>query len=95
MLVAAVQLCHSMCSTSALDHLYLASAQTLTSWLRATVLYRMLLFACRYAMLSLGNIYFSNLEDKGRYDKHLQHAANFYVQVSTVHALHIVFSRIT
>jgi hypothetical protein len=41
---------------------------------------------CRYAMLSLGNIYFSNLEDKGRYDKHLQHAANFYVQVRTLNS---------
>lgn len=37
-----------------------------------------------YAMLSLGNIYFSNLEDKGKYEKHLQHAANFYQQILLV-----------
>ncbi|CAM9217141.1 unnamed protein product [Discosporangium mesarthrocarpum] len=34
-----------------------------------------------YAMLSLGNIYFSNLEDRTKYEKHLQHAANFYQEV--------------
>ncbi|CAM9716511.1 unnamed protein product [Chrysoparadoxa australica] len=34
-----------------------------------------------YAMLSLGNIYFANLEDKGKYDKHLGHAANFYQRI--------------
>ncbi|CAM9129407.1 unnamed protein product, partial [Choristocarpus tenellus] len=34
-----------------------------------------------YAMLSLGNIYFSNLEDRTKYEKHLQYAANFYQEV--------------
>lgn len=35
----------------------------------------------RYANLSLGNIYFSNLEDRTKYEKHLLHAANFYHEV--------------
>eukprot|EP00752_Nemacystus_decipiens_P002121 g2024.t1 len=34
-----------------------------------------------YANLSLGNIYFSNLEDRTKYEKHLLHAANFYHEV--------------
>ena len=34
-----------------------------------------------YANLSLGNIYFSNLEDRTKYEKHLLHAANFFHEV--------------
>lgn len=34
-----------------------------------------------YANLSLGNVYFSNLEDRTKYEKHLLHAANFYHEV--------------
>lgn len=34
-----------------------------------------------YANLSLGNIYFSNLEDRTKYERHLLHAANFYHEV--------------
>ncbi|CAM9649113.1 unnamed protein product, partial [Phaeothamnion confervicola] len=39
------------------------------------------LHADKYTLLSLGNIYFSNLDDKGKFDKHLAHAANYYRQV--------------
>jgi RNA polymerase-associated protein CTR9 len=34
-----------------------------------------------YAVVSLGNVYFSNLDDKGKYDKHIGYASNFFHQV--------------
>ena len=34
-----------------------------------------------YASLSLGNIYFANLNVQGRYAKHLQHASDFYRRI--------------
>jgi RNA polymerase-associated protein CTR9 len=36
-----------------------------------------------YAMLSLGNIYFANLNLPGRYVKHLQYAADYYKRILT------------
>ncbi len=34
-----------------------------------------------YSMLSLGNIYFNNLNTPNKYSKHLQHAADFYRRI--------------
>eukprot|EP00638_Chattonella_subsalsa_P008943 CAMPEP_0117751552 /NCGR_PEP_ID=MMETSP0947-20121206/11048_1 /TAXON_ID=44440 /ORGANISM="Chattonella subsalsa, Strain CCMP2191" /LENGTH=1322 /DNA_ID=CAMNT_0005569965 /DNA_START=191 /DNA_END=4159 /DNA_ORIENTATION=- len=39
-----------------------------------------------YAMLALGNIYFSNLDEPAKYEKHLTHAADFYRRILGVDA---------